>query len=191
MASAIATAAAAAVLRATAEPVIKHIAGALKIGADKARANFTDAFKNHLELTYTRCANVRTIFTGERFVPLSSIYVNLRLSSGNKTCRDEDLVLNCDKLGNTVVIGTGGAGKTMLMRHVALLLYEKPVGKIPLFVELRNIPKHDPKDFYKTIFNMITPERRADQFSIFLEGLRSGLFVLLLDGLDEVKPTDR
>lgn len=187
----LATTAAGAVLRAISGPMLSAIGKRTKSSVDKLRASFASTFQKHLEITYGRCANVRTIFSNDRYIPLSSIYVNLTLTHGTKVCRDEDIILNSTKLGNIVVVGTGGAGKTMLMRHLALMMYQKPLGKIPLFIELRQLPRHDPKEFYQTIYEMITPERDQKNYSLFLEGMRAGVFVLQLDGLDEVAPSQR
>lgn len=167
MATVLAGVAAAAVLRAVAAPIVGQAAKGLKTTSDKLRARLESSFSNHLQITYKRCSEVKTIFSGNSYVPLESIYVNLYLSCNGKICRDEDIVTIFENK-NAVIIGTGGAGKTMMMRHLALTMYKNPNGKIPIFIELRSLPVHKPSDFYRCIFDMVTPERNQLDYPVFL-----------------------
>lgn len=178
-------------LKTVAPTIIKAMSKQLSQSADYVKANLASTFERHLQLTETRCSKVRTIFSGEDYIPLSDIYVNLYIGNETSEYRDEDIYLDSNKLGNIVITGTGGAGKTMIMKHVANLFLQKPKGQIPLFIELRNLPEHKATDFYRTIFDSITRERDQEKYTIFLSGLRQGLFVLFLDGLDEVHPSSR
>jgi predicted NACHT family NTPase len=157
MATTLSTIAAAAVLRAVAAPAIKAIANGLKIESDKVRAQFTSTFTPHLENTFMKCAYVKTIFSGERYLPLEDIYINLYLTCDGKICKDEEVIGLSGEYKRVVVVGTGGAGKTMLMRHLALQCHAEPKGTIPIFIELRNLPGYEDREFYRLYLNSLLP----------------------------------
>lgn len=175
-----------AIFRAIAPKAIDAIAKKAKSTNDYIISKLESTFREHIINTLSKCAQTNTIFSGDDSVPLKSIYTNLYLKRNKVIIRDEDLVTNSEILGNVIIHGTGGAGKTMMMKYLALQFVEAPKGKIPLFIELRNLPTHDSKKFYQTIFEYCTPEDSHDDFNIFREGLRNGIFIIFFDGLDEV-----
>ena len=177
-------------LRAIAPTALAAVGKALGKSVDKVKLSLDSTFSQHLDQTFQKCSQVKTIFSDDAFIPLKSLYVNLNVSSKQKTIRDEDIVLNND-VGSVVICGTGGAGKTMLMKYITLMMLEDPKGKVPIFVELRNLPAHKQEDFYENIYKLLTRERDHKNFDIFIEGLRAGIFTILFDGLDEVKPDQK
>lgn len=157
---------------------------------DKILGRFELTFSNHIETTLRKCAEVQTIFTDETKVPLKSIYTNLYIS-GSRKIRDDEIIQNLGQLGNIVISGTGGAGKTMLMKYLALSSIENPVGKIPLFIELRNLPQHSSSQFNRTVLQYCYDTQDDQNYNIFREGLLNGLFLIFFDGLDEVPSESR
>lgn len=100
--------------------------------------------------------------------------------------RDERFLAEVPTLKHLIVAGTAGSGKSMLMRYLFLSLCKPGSGRIPLFVELRNLNSFETKDLMAFIHysiigpgGVITPEQ-------FESGLKSGTFLLILDGFDEV-----
>lgn len=163
----------------------------LKQTKDKILGRYESSFSAHLFSTLHKCSEVQTIFTNEKKVPLRSIYTNLYVS-GDTKIRDEDIISDIDNLGNIVVSGTGGAGKTMLMKFLALNAIEYPIGRIPLFIELRNLSFDNLTNFHKAVFDYCVDQQQGhDQYTIFREGLRNGLFLIFFDGLDEVPSSHR
>lgn len=177
----------AAVFKALPPSATTAIAKSLNQTKAKLLGRYERSFAAHLTTTLNKCNFVQTIFTDDQKVPLRSIYTNLYLS-GPRKVRDDDILAN---LGNIVISGTGGAGKTMLMKYLAINSIEYPVGKIPLFIELRNLPAHIPANFNRTIFEYCNDFKEGDQYDIFREGLRNGLFLIFLDGLDEIPSSSR
>lgn len=159
--------------------------------SDWVVAKFERTFGKHLISTEKRCRRIKTIFTGEDFVDISDLYVNLNLSFGENSIRDEDIVLKMSSYPRVVISGTGGAGKTMMMKYLALYCIDNHVKKIPLFIELRNLDEHIPANFTRTIFEYVADEQESDNYNVFREGLRNGAFIIFFDGLDEVSPTKR
>ena len=39
-----------------------------------------------------------------------------------------------------VIVGTAGSGKSMLLKHLFVSLCRAPIGKLPIFIEMRHLP---------------------------------------------------
>ncbi len=176
----------AALIGGIAPATLQAIADKTKKTNDLIKSYFSTAFSEHLSQTYEKYKYTNTIFTGEDPVPLKDIYTNLYISRTDERWRDDDILKSIEEIGNFIVYGTGGAGKAMLMKYLALISIEYPIGKIPLFIELRNLPKQKKKSFYQNIFEYCTPVEMHNQFNLFKEGLNRGTFLIFFDGLDEV-----
>lgn len=177
--------------------VYGKIAKDTKIQASKIKSRFASSYKNHLETTYKRCSHVKTIASDDTSVPIDDVYVNLGLSSLNRKIEDRDLInLAVNEMPTcSIISGTAGSGKTMMMKYLSTEIYKAQYRAIPLFVELRqlNFAKH--RTLYHAIGHLVTstPTRTLSESDMLLlfAGLERGAFVLLLDGLDEVEPKDR
>lgn len=111
------------------------------------------------------------------------VYVNYK---GNRI--SASIVENIMKINNNIIIlGSGGTGKTMIMRH--LFVNTKRRGNyIPVLIELRKISNVDKIDsLFKVIHSCIEEfDVKLDQ-NQFEYSLKTGKYLLLFDGLDEVK----
>ena len=90
----------------------------------------------------------------------------------------------------TILIGSGGSGKTLMLQHLfldAMIKYPK-TGMLPIFLELRYFINSDDIESYiiKTV------KLKDDTFTeeIANQLLLSGRCQILLDGLDEIDPSD-
>ena len=82
------------------------------------------------------------------------------------------------------LLGHAGCGKTMILRHLFLSSCNKSC-KIPLVIELRKLNSFQGElneYVYKQIFNFKLSQNR----SIYERMLKSGQFLFLLDGYDEI-----
>jgi hypothetical protein len=158
--------------------------GGLSKFVDAVRMNFSD----YLYSTIDRTSHVKTLLHRDERVNLFSIYVETFLTSVGKTVRDNKIV---DELRNSAalfVTGSAGAGKSMFIRYLFLQLVEGSFGVIPIFIELRGLNSPQYKDdliqfFYESVVRpgaVVT----KDQFK---QCLRENMFILILDGLDEVE----
>jgi len=91
---------------------------------------------------------------------------------------------------NLIIKGTGGIGKSMMMRHLFLYFAEhyEERGILPIFVPLKNFTGDDKRleDFvFKSVLEF-DREIDADDFEVVLN---SGKCLILLDGWDEVPST--
>ena len=86
-----------------------------------------------------------------------------------------------------IIEGTGGLGKSMMMRHLMMNTIDRVdfIGKLPIFVTLKDYSQTNIElaDFIFQQFHVLCSSATKDQF---YAGLAKGAYALLLDGLDEI-----
>lgn len=159
-----------------------------------------EVFKSYLDKAYNRLNQMRTLATGYDTVSIigeDSIYVDSKVQyiTARGTEKRKSDVISIEELltldnNNILITGTGGAGKTMLMKY--LFLNTKNRGRyIPVFLELRKIVKEKEKkisieDFIYSCMESYDVGMTRDMLDY---SLRYGGYVFLFDGYDEVKDT--
>lgn len=91
-----------------------------------------------------------------------------------------------------LISGTGGLGKSMMMRH---LLLESATNysenkKLPIFVQLKDY-NNGYENILSFIFEKFEQLGNGLKMDLLLEELNAGRCILLFDGLDEINSTDR
>jgi predicted NACHT family NTPase len=87
---------------------------------------------------------------------------------------------------SAVVEGTAGSGKSMFMRYLFLQLCKNPNGKLPLFVELRQLNSFQVKDLLAFVYHTILSPGAVLTRAQFDSSLKHGLFTIIFDGFDEI-----
>ncbi len=149
------------------------------------------AFQRYLDNTICRYNQIQTIATGtdvHSLIGEDSIYVNTDLALGEQTI-SHYTVHSLIKIRNNLLIeGTGGIGKSMLMRYLFLQAAEDRE-YVPVMLELRKISGQ--KQGRISVLDLIYQCMEAFDVNLpkeqFEASLREGLYVFLFDGLDEVK----
>lgn len=141
---------------------------------------------DHVNNTFLKCTKVKTILNTNTPANTLEIYVDQRFRHDNKTVDQYDLVERIKKGGAYVITGTGGGGKSMFMRYLWLSFFENPLGRIPFFLELRNLNRLTHENFEDFIYHSIIKAGSRISQSNFREALKGGEFVLFLDGFDEI-----
>lgn len=156
----------------------------------QAKVHLGTVFHTYLENAYRRYNQIRTLATGlepQSIVGPNNIYVHIGVSYRGKEI-DTHTAENLLCLGNNLLIfGTGGIGKSMLMRYLFLNTINQG-SRIPVLLELRKVSEQSgenisiPELIYTCMlaFNAKLPE---EQFKYSLE---LGKYLFLFDGLDEV-----
>lgn len=113
--------------------------------------------------------------------------LNLR-DEENKTVLDDSVNPTSSQGLRYVVSGTGGAGKTVLMKHLLNMSINNRQGMIPLFIELRNLEFNNYQYLFESILSEMRSEGADESSSLFRAALDEGLFAIFLDGFDEINP---
>jgi len=154
--------------------------------SERAARELRLGYSDFLVASYNRCQQVRTVVTGDQPVPLLDVYVPLSLKSDGMRIDDIDLSGSLEQIRRLVISGTGGAGKSMLMKYLTVSRFENSKGKIPLFVELRSINNLTTKDLLQYCFQSCSTAKQKVTFSSFEKVFLAGGFILILDGFDEI-----
>jgi hypothetical protein len=184
---------------ALASPKISELfAAALKYSANKtaAGAQFAAAkvlsalssYSQYLEATYDRVSTIKTFVDPSKPVSLLEHFVPVTLCKGNdrdKLISSDDLVQHTTNGSRIVISASAGYGKSVLMRYLALCLYHTPNGKIPIFVELRDLNRMSKPDLKSFIHHTYKQEANLSK-AVFDNALEGGVFCLFLDGFDEL-----
>lgn len=157
----------------------------------EAKVILGTAFQLYLKNATERYNQVRTLATGQaprKIIGQDNIYVNVGLQyEGEKIPTSTvDPMLRINK--NILISGTGGIGKSMLMRYLFLNTADR--GEyVPVLVELRRIG-NQPSDNLSILELIYTCMQGFDvqlPREQFEYSLQSGKYLFLFDGLDEVK----
>jgi hypothetical protein len=82
----------------------------------------------------------------------------------NKTYTDDEFIEQLGELKSIVISGNAGSGKSMFMRYLFVALCEKGYGRIPLFVELRNLNSFAVKE----LFSWPAPGSEDTELGVFM-----------------------
>ncbi|MDO6413571.1 NACHT domain-containing protein [Sphingomonas sp. BIUV-7] len=178
-------------LAASAPKIASQIGDQVRRTPEKVATALGIGFGHHLQTTFEKCYKVKTLIYREESVELLSQYVSIKLQKRRSKVTDNYLIENLEEYKNVIIQGSGGSGKTMFMKYLALCRFENPRGRIPLFIELRTLSYGSEKSFERLIFEDSASKKSRLTFEQFEKGLISGLFLVILDGLDEVDPLHR
>ena len=187
-----------ALVAAAAKEASGPIAALLKrMGADaynKMTSLFQRCFQGHVEATFARCSKMKNILYRDQSVDFLSQYVNIEFHLSKKKISDRAALYRTRRGGRFLVCGTAGAGKTMFMRWSALELINSIAthGRIPLYLEMRYFEDgFENESLESYLYQKTSSSKDAANFGQFVEGLHSGVFIVLLDAIDEIRPNLR
>lgn len=93
----------------------------------------------------------------------------------------------CSITNFVIIEGTGGLGKSMMMRHLMMNTIDRVdfIGKLPIFVTLKDYNRSNLEltDFIFEQYHILNTTASKD---VFVAGLAAGAYALFLDGLDEI-----
>lgn len=170
------------------EQVYKKVSQKYNDSVNKDKIDYGEAFETYLVKTRDYVGKAKTILYGQTPYDIYSFFECMNLKTGREII-DTSNVNNVLQIGNRLIItGTGGIGKSMLMRHFFLNAIEN-TERIPVLVELRGLNEKSISeisledyvyDFLKNFGFRL--ERKYFQYS-----LETGCYFFLFDGYDEVK----
>lgn len=90
-----------------------------------------------------------------------------------------------------IITGTAGSGKSMTMNHILLFCIENKLF-VPLFVSLRKFNNdHSSVSLRRLLYETAQTHDLNIEYNDFVRSLKTGHYIILLDGYDEVDPALR
>lgn len=154
-------------------------------GAKNAvRSKLKSTYEDYLKRLLDRHSKAKSFFIRSEPTPLYRFFVPLTLSTQHRTIEQATIADLSSCSYHSIVLASGGSGKTMMMRHL-LIGCVRGGAKVPVFIELRDF-----NNLNVTISDCIVDSLRVHGLEVdhaYLEiALRAGHFCLLFDGYDEL-----
>lgn len=148
---------------------------------------FGTAYEEYLENTKKRNSKVKTLIY--RHVPqdLYSFYECVGVQYNEKVIKTDNIE-NIISINNKIIItGTGGIGKTTLLKHLFLNTIEETT-YIPVLIELRaaNAIDNEKLNVKRLIYENLVNNGFKIEEEYFDYSMEQGAYVILFDGFDEV-----
>ncbi len=145
------------------------------------------AYEEYLENTKKRNSKVKTLIY--RHVPqdLYSFYECVGVQYNEKVIKTDNIE-NIISINNKIIItGTGGIGKTTLLKHLFLNTIEE-TAYIPVLIELRaaNAIDNEKLNIKELIYENLVNNGFKIEEEYFDYSMEQGAYVILFDGFDEV-----
>lgn len=144
------------------------------------------AYTDYLNASRLKYSKTKSFFIRNQPVELYSYYVPTGIRCADKTINYPD-IKSCTEFTNRIVIlGSGGSGKSVLMRHLFLNSIESKV-YTPILVELRDLNGYEKSlDEFLAETLTIYGFKASDEY--IKKALEAGHFCYFFDGFDEVTP---
>lgn len=153
----------------------------------KDAIRYGTAYEEYLDNTYRKYGKIKTIIYRRVPKDLYSFYECIGLSYNGKTIDTCD-INNILKTGKKIIItGSGGMGKSILLKHLYLNSIET-TGNIPVLLELRSFNAIETKDICleETIYQVLVQNGFTLEKEYFEYSMLEGGYIILLDGFDEL-----
>jgi len=168
----------------TAQQLASSLADGAKSTVDQIRLRLGSTFTRYLDQQVSIRSQVRTILYRDKPRFLYDFYVPQDLRCENDVIEHVDGPALFAASKATVIVGTGGSGKSILQRHLFLDTMAHS-DYVPFFIELRSTNAES-----KTLEHVLADQLDLSSIGLGPEaiyrGFRKGVFALFLDGLDEV-----
>ncbi len=153
---------------------------------EKIKIDFDLVFRKYLKKCLKTYGKVKTILYKDEPQPLYDFFVcpNLRFYKNTISTTSIDDILSLTEDKCFLIQGSGGEGKSILLRHF-LLDEVKKKDYIPVFIELKNFSSFEGQflEFLHFSIDSINTKLKKEYFDYALD---SGCFMFLLDGYDEL-----
>ena len=180
-----------AILEKYADPIVHGIINFGKSEWEKFKVDFDIAFRDYLKNSVEKYGKIKTILyrTEPKYIYDFFECPDLRKEKGNII--NGNSIDNLLDISNFIIVqGTGGIGKSTFLKHLFIDEVSKK-GLIPVFIELKDINsingEYEVSDF---IFQRLYDLGSTIKKEYMNYALRSGCFLFLLDGYDEIS-TDK
>jgi hypothetical protein len=147
------------------------------------------AYTNYLNSTRKKYSQSKTFLLRDQPVELYKYYVPTSLKCGDKVIRCPDIAKCLDFTNRITISGSGGSGKSVLLKHLFLnCIQEKKY--TPILIELRDLNSYEGtlKEF---IFQNMSYYGFKSTENYINGANKSGHFCYFFDGYDEVDPKIR
>ena len=166
-------------------PLISKIANKLKITYNEVKIDLEIPFQAYLTNSYEKYSKIKTIIYGIEPKKLYDFFEIPFLKKGSDIIKPTTTKILTDLSKFLIIEGSGGIGKSTLMKHLFLSELELK-DYIPIFTELKDFNEEGHLDLEKLLLKKLNQCHNTFQEEYLDYALQSGCFLFLLDGYDEL-----
>ena len=185
------------------EALIKIVDRPIRERWAKHKNKTTKEFSRYIEKKLLYCRKIRNYIHDTRTVDIQDIYVDVGLSQPRGHTMTEEFMkrvfekveleingLPIDSRDSrvSILLGTAGTGKSLFLKNLFSELVRFRPDKIPMLLELRGLNRKKTKPIAETLLDELQSYGADVSLDQVVDGLRAGMFVVMLDGFDELKP---
>lgn len=164
----------------------KKIKNDFKDASKQEEIKLGDAFKNYLENTKEKYGKIKNLIYKRKSEDLYSMYVNFTLTYGDEMIDSSDINNLINEKNKIIITGTGGIGKSTLMRHLFLNTIDE-TDYVPVLIELRSLNSRKEISIKDEVYKALSDNGFKLENEYFEFSLETGCYIFLFDGYDEVK----
>ena len=166
-------------------PLISKIANKLKITYNEVKIYLEIPFQAYLTNSYEKYSKIKTIIYGIEPKKLYDFFEIPFLKKGSDIIKPTTTKILTDLSKFLIIEGSGGIGKSTLMKHLFLSELELK-DYIPIFIELKDFNEEGHLELEKLLLKKLNQFHNTFQEEYLDYALQSGCFLFLLDGYDEL-----
>ena len=153
----------------------------------KDEIRYGEAYEEYLINTKNKYRKIKTLIYRHAPKELYSFYECIGVYYNGSILDTSNINNLISKEKKIVITGSGGMGKSILLKHLFLNAIEE-TGYIPVLIELRSMNSFDEKNISikGMVYDMLVQNGFTLEEEYFEYSLTEGGYVILLDGLDEV-----
>lgn len=174
--------------KSTAQTLYKKVVNYITEIQKKEEIDFGYAYENYLKYAKNTHEKIKTLLYRHVAKDIYSFYECVGLNR-NGNVIDTSNINNVLEIGNKIIVtGTGGIGKSVMMKHFFLNILQN-THYVPVLIELRGLNEFDGKNvsLVDYIYNVMETLKFKLERKYFDYSLETGCYIILLDGFDEVK----
>ena len=174
-------------LNSNVDKIAGALASAMKGTRNAIRARIFKTYRAYLTRMLDRHSNSKSFFVRSEPLPIYDFFVPPDLSTTQRTLTKPGVAEVAAMAPAAIIVGSGGCGKTMLMRHLLVSCLQGTT-KTPVFLELRQLNGNE-ESLRSALLNVLN-SNALDVDDKYLDiALSAGHFCILLDGFDELELT--
>ena len=166
-------------------PIISKTTDKVKTLLDEAKINLGIPFQAYLTKSYEKYSRIKTIIYGIEPKRLYDFFEVPFLKKGSELIKPTKTRVLTDISKFLIIEGSGGIGKSTLMKHLFLSELELK-DYIPIFIELKDFNEEGHLELEKLLLKKLNQFHNTFQEEYLDYALQSGCFLFLLDGYDEL-----
>ncbi|WP_123473532.1 NACHT domain-containing protein [Pseudomonas protegens] len=171
------------------EKLFKFGRGLYEVQDEKRKIKIGEAYQKYILVAKSKLSKIKSFFITDGPKDFYQYYVPVALSSGRYQIPEPNIERSIRENDRVVITGTGGSGKSILMRHLFLDCISG-LRYAPILIELRDLNDSE-RTIEEHVFYVLQNGGFDVGGSFVKRSMEAGNFCFLFDGFDELVESKR